>query len=388
MQQPAAGGLYPVAMTSRVLLLVLSCLLASTGVARAAADWPSLLPVPSVASHLDGSIRDVLVLAVNDGAAAAEALKGALQASGAVRTVTLSRVTEPPGRTDDRALLPGARGFAVDTIVVVRRVLSDGGEVGIFAWYDKGGETIGGFTVQEGQPLQVHKAKRGAAAQGVSEDAASAVSGVFRDRRDARAQQGDAPSGGVGMPIPPLPRQAVREYQARRLGVYGYTPASDTGYGLLWSGQPYVGWPGNAISSYDLLDRVDPERAKEARRGRAIRAGMATAGSLVGVAGLSTLIASAFVKVDCASSDPACDRLLESHRTPYYAAGGALMAGGVLVGLLALAVKLPLPSADEAAKLADAYNERLRKKLGVTVEEVAAAPAPGGVVITVGGAYY
>jgi len=362
-------------MTLRVFpLWVISFLVASTGVARAAADWPSLLPVPSVASHLDGSIRDVLVLAVNDGAAAAEALKGALQASGAVRTVTLSRVTEPPGRTDDRALFAGARGFAVDTIVVVRRVLSDGGEVGIFAWYDKGGETIGGFTVQEGQPLATHKAKRGAAAQGVSEDAASAVSGVFRDRRDARAQQGDAPpSGGPGVPIPPLPRQAVREYQARRLGVYGYTPASDTGYGLLWAGQPYEGWPGNSISMFDLLDRVDGERAKEARRGRAIRAGMATAGSLVGVAGLSTLIASAFVKDD---------------RTPYYAGGGALIGGGVLVGLLALAVKLPLPSANEAAKLAEGYNERLRKKLGLTVEEVAAAPAPGGVVITVGGGYY
>lgn len=383
-------GLYRVAMRSTTLLVsVTSILLWSTGPARAAADWPSLLPVPALASHLDGSIRDVLVLAVNDGAPAAEALKAALQASGAVRTVTLSRVSEPPGRTDDKALVANARGFAVDTVVVVRRAVGEGGEVGVFAWYDKGGETIGGFTVQEGQPLRLHKARRGAVAQGVSEDAASAVSGVIRERRDGAGGvvgavvDGRGPAGVGG----PLPRPAVREYQARRLGVYGVTPGSDAGYGLLWYGQPYEGWPGNGISMYELLDRVDVDRAQRARRARAARAGLATAGSLVGVAGLATVIAGALTSVECRIGID-CAYATDRARVRYFAAGGALMGGGLLVGLLALAVKLPLPSTEEAARLADAYNERLRKKLGVTVEEVAAAPTPNGVVITVGGAYY
>jgi hypothetical protein len=138
---------------------------------------------------------------------------------------------------------------------------------------------------------------------------------------------------------------------------------------------------------YELLDRVDADRAQRARRARAARAGLATAGSLVGVAGLATVIAGALTSVDCRIGSDCADAT-DRARVPYLAAGGALMGGGLLVGLLALAVKLPLPSTEEAARLADAYNERLRKKLGVTVEEVAAAPTPNGVVITVGGAYY
>jgi hypothetical protein len=171
-------------------------------------------------------------------------------------------------------------------------------------------------------------------------------------------------------PTPAPPSQAELAYQRQALRFAAVYDIDDR------RGAPSVqhqwlvfqGDPGRSLSAeefYHVLGRDDLADAYRARRGWRI------AGGITAVLGLSTAVV-----LGIASLDHGCIGLGCSSQRPDYVAPMLASFGIGLAGFMVLHVKSDPPAVNEtnARTLADAYNQRLRARLGLPPHAMHRAP--------------
>jgi hypothetical protein len=341
-----------IATVSLALSVALSLAGRAAHAAPAAVDWAALVPPAALATHVDGSARDLLVVGVGDARGAAEVLRGALRATGRLRSVML---TGAPPALDDRALIARADAAGADTLAIAR--IAEGPTL-LVAFYDRTGASLGGFSVEPGRPLVARAGQRIGGARGVSESAATAVDNVLRDRR--------APDG--------APRASAEEQYAREhLGLFNVTGYSArTGVVLATWIQPYQGQYKQPISVGDFFDKVDPVRGAAYKKGVRTRIALAGAGGGGMLVGLGVALGGLGVK------DPTGSSAL-------FGVGGALGVAGVACLFAAPFVRLPSVDVYEAVRLVDRYNANLRARLRLT--DASVSVTSDGASFGVGGTF-
>jgi len=329
--------------TIALVAVSLAALTTARAHAAAAVDWAPLLPPAALATHVDGSARDLLVVGVGPARAPAEALRGALRATGRLRAVML---TGAPATLDDRALIPRADAAGADTLAIAR--LADGGATPtlMVTFYDRTGTSLGGFSVEPGRPLLARTAPPTGVGRGVSASAATAVDSVLRDRPRSD-----------GAPRTPAEEQYAREH----LGLFNVTGYSaQTGVVLATWVQPYQGQYRQPIPMGAFFEKVDPDRSAAYKRASRTRAALAISG------GAGMLLGLGFGLGGIGPKNP-------NARNALFAMGGVFGAAGLACLFTAPFIRLPSVDVYEAVRLVDRYNADLRARLRLTDVRVSAS---------------
>jgi hypothetical protein len=161
---------------------------------------------------------------------------------------------------------------------------------------------------------------------------------------------------------------AVEEYQnkylwfAEGVSVHPYTGRVTGTWSILYRGKYLepIEWEDfyETVGRKDLADRYNS--------GVAVRTGLVIGGIVVGLAGAGLM----FIPLRSAGDD----QQFEEDMKWMYIGGGVLLAGAVVALVGAYYDPQPV-GASEARRLADEYNKRLMKDLGLTPGDVP-APAP------------
>lgn len=161
---------------------------------------------------------------------------------------------------------------------------------------------------------------------------------------------------------------ALDEYQKRYLwfaegvSVHPYTGRVMSTWSILYRGK-YLE-PIEWVDFYVTVGRKD--LADQYKSGVAVRTGLVIGGIVVGLAGAGMMFIPLRSKGD--------DQQFEEDMKWMYIGGGIMLAGGVVALVGAYYDPQPV-GASEARRLADEYNQRLMKDLGLSPQDVA-APAP------------
>ena len=161
---------------------------------------------------------------------------------------------------------------------------------------------------------------------------------------------------------------ALEEYQrsylwfAEGVSVHPYTGRVVSTWSILYRGK-YLE-PIEWVDFYETVGRKD--LADQYKSGVAVRTGLLIGGIVVGLAGAGVM----FIPLRSTGDD----QQFEEDMKWMYIGGGVMLAGAVVA--LVGAYYDPQPAgASEARRLADEYNQRLMKELGLTPGDVP-APAP------------
>ena len=314
-------------------------------------EWKQTFVPPSVQTYLEGEDLKILVVAAGDAggglAEATLALEEALRTGGRVSLVMNADALGEVSKLDDQAIVAKAAGLPVSVVAIIRVFPSGSSATAVVTFYDKLGKVIIAFTAQRGTPLAA-RSTEAAAGEGVGTRAAKTVGTVLKEQKTA----------GAG---------AVEEYQKSHLwfaegaAVHPYTGRVMATWSILYRGkykQP-IEW----VDFYETVGRKD--LADQYKNGVAVRTGLVIGGVVVGLAGTGLM----FIPLRSTGEDQFDDDM-----TWMYIGGGVMLAGSRVALFGAYYDPQPV-GASEARRLADEYNQRLMKDLGLSPGEVA-APAP------------
>jgi hypothetical protein len=306
-----------------------------------------------VASYLPAQPHGYLVAAAGPGARdAAAALRGSLRQAPAARVVMDDAALGSLEGLDDAAIVARARPLPVEAIVVVRVFPGGDGQPprAVVTFYDKKGAAKVAFTTIAGMPIEAKPAAAPAAVgEGLGEAAADEISAVLRQHS----------TGGA---------RAKEDYDARSLDLAG-TYTIENGNVTSTSGLPYQGRKNPRLLTWDefyrLLGRPDLEKRYRERHGA--RQFLIGAGVVLTVGGfVLALIAAANADSGC-SGGGSCDATGVIGWGAVGSIGVIAMFGGYAMS------ENPVPLSEMRAAT-DAYNEKLRRDLGLN--EAPPAPAP------------
>lgn len=359
----------------------------------AESEWSTTFAADRVGSHLDGRLATIIVAAGDAGAerdAAASALGAAVHASGKAEFVLDGRSVGDVAALDDAAIVKKSAALPVKRVLVARVFESpDEAPRAVVTIYDLSGAILGAFAGQRGVPVD---AKPGGATQGV---------GVFASATVAQVTRGGEPSGGQ------------REYDEKYLWFHEVSAVNQYGQVVSSWSTVYRGKYRRNVDSrafYEIVGRPDLVAKYDAATATQ---GWMLAGS--GVAMLASIPALLFAinppgfpdrpnldcsarasgtLSDCFAEENRLEDAWEASRSPAHMAWGITSAALMVLAPVVLAVGIgwnPNPvEPDEARRLADDYNARLRAELGLTDATPPAAAPPKlrfGMAPTDGGAY-
>ena len=323
------------------LLLTLLC-----ATSAAAQDWSASFPPAALASQLDVRPAAVLVAGVNPEARpAAQALEAALGASGDVRLVMDDSALGNLEGLSDVQIVERCKGLPVDRVMVVRVFpRGDGPASAVVSLYDLGGRRMAGFAAEAGQPLQARAADS-----------------------PPSAPAPDEPSE----PSEPGHQSPQELYEERYIG-FSEVQLFDTATGRAmdqWI-EPYQGKYRQRLETLEfleLVERPDLVATYKKRNRMRLSIGLGGTGLMLGGGGLITwgLVGS------CRKVDVANDQCLARDTRPIIA--GSIVSGVGLATVLVATIIDPNPvDGPTSRKLADTYNKRLRRELGL--QETGALP--------------
>jgi hypothetical protein len=314
-------------------------------------EWKQTFVPPSVETYLEGGDLKIILVAAGEDpgglAQAAAALEGALRAGSKVSLVMNAEALGDVKTLDDQAIVAKAADLPVAMVAIIRVFPSGDSATAVVTFYDKPGKVIIAFTARRGTPLAARSAEA-SAGEGVDTRAVKTVGKVLKEQKSA----------GAG---------AVEEYQKKYLwfaegaAVHPYTGRVMATWSILYRGkykQP-IEW----VDFYETVGRKD--LADEYNSGVAIRTGLVIGGIVVGLAGAGLM----FIPLRSTGEE----QFDEDMKWMYI--GGGIMLAGSLVALFGAYYDPQPVGASEARRLADEYNRRLMKDLGLSPQDVT-APAP------------
>lgn len=308
-----------------------------------AQEWSNSFPASAVASQLDLHPVAILVVAATlEARPATEAIEAALRASGKARLVMDDSALGDLATLSDSQIVERSKGLPIDRVMVVRVFPREGRpSTAVISLYDQDGHRKAGFAAEAGQPLQ-------------NKTAISAP---------------QPPSSGLES------KTAQELYDEKYIGFSDIQIFdADSGRTLEQWITPYQGkyrQPLETLAFFELVGRTDLVAAYQKRNRVRLSIGLGGAGLMVGGGGL---IAWGLVG-SCTKIDVANDRCLTRDSRPVIA-GGALAGVGLAALLAATAVDPNPVDGPTARKIADMYNKRLLRELGLQETRRLQTPPP------------
>lgn len=367
---------YPMRLTAAAVAVTL---LLSTPATAWAADWAASFPRPAVTEHADARGEEVAVLAVGRGAKeAAAALRAALQGEDGARTVRDGKSVGSLEGLDDPAILGRARALGADRYLLVRVFEGEDAEA-VVSIYDADGETIGGFSARPGEPIEPPHERLA----GHDADLAESIATV--------EAEGERTSDEFER------RQVVFDESLLIVANGSSATVSRRFHPRTGGGQPLAGH-----EFYRYVGQNDLAAKYQRRRG--VRIGVGVGAAVTSVAGLGLMFGYGLGKGLSAASRTCdgeigtpeydmceADKSADSKRALKIGlgAGTGLLVGGIVMSIVAAKINPHPVSSAEAVALAQGFNDRLRRELGLpkrrraseTTAKVSAGPQGAGLVL-------
>ncbi len=342
-----------------------------------AADWAASFPGSAVTAHADAQGHEVAVLAVDAKArAAAHAVIEALRGAGGARVVRDGKSLGSLAGLDDPKILSRARALGADRVLIVRVFDGDDTEA-IVSIYGADGATIGGFTARPGAAVEPpHEGLTGH-----DSDLAESVATVGAEAEQANEEFAK--------------RQIVFDQSLSIVADGNAATISRQFHPRTGAGAPLAG-----AKFYRHVGRDD--LATKYQHRRATRIGLGAGGIAVAVAGLGVMFGYGMGKgiaagarrceydspeYDACEADKTHDRK-RAFRIGF-GAGAGLLAGGLVLSLVAARINAQPVSGAEAVAMAETFNDQLRRELGLakrnrrseTTATISTGPEGAGLVV-------
>ena len=324
-----------------------------------ASAWDPSFPPAAVGSYLPAEAGTIVVGA---GAPSAElsdaeaALAAALRGSGKAKLVMDDAALGDVAALDDAAIVARAKALPAPRIAVLRVFAGAEGAApsAVVPFYVKAGTAVGAFSVERGAVLAAAETPAAAPGQGASAATMQAVAEVGKTVSAAAAE-------------------AQEKYDREHVWFEDWA-AVNAGTGMVVStwAVPYQGKYKKAIDGpefYEIVGR--PDLAEEYRSSQAWRTGFAIGGGVLTLGGTGLMVMSLVTMGGCDIDDTACS----DDSTNQLIAGSALLGGGLLSFTIGAMIDPHPVEVGEARQLADEYNARLKKDLGLSAAPQ--APASG-----------
>lgn len=315
-----------------------------------ASAWDPSFPPPAVGSYLPAEAGTIVVGAgapSTDLSEAEVALAAALKASGKAKLVMDDVALGDLSALDDAAIVARAKALPVARIAVLRVFTgAEGAEPSaVVTFYDQEGNATGAFSVERGAILAAAEIPAAAPGQGASTAAMRAV-----------AQ--------VGKTVSATASEAQKRYDREYVWFESWAGVG----GKAWM-TPYRGKGRKSIDGSEFYEIVGrPDLASDYRTGRAWRTGFKVGSGVLLAGGLVFAGMSLFHWVSC--DEGACDDAKNE-----LIIGGGLLGGSLAMNLVGSAIHPHPITSDEARRMADEYNDQLKKELGLSA--ALQAPADG-----------
>lgn len=316
-------------------LLLLSMLLATP----TPEDWAASFPGPLVGSQLELERGGYLVAPVGETAhAAATALEAGLRSSNRAQLVMDAGTLGDLTGLDDRQIVERCRGLPIERVATVRVFAVEGGPTqAVVALYALDGTRKAAFAAEAGKPLAARPEPAPAAA------AQKSAKDLYDERyigfADVQIFQGSDMTN--------VMRRWITPFQ----GKYRH--------------------PLEGVRFFEVAGREDLVAAYHHRNRVRLGIGLGGVGVMLGGGGLITW----GLTGACTKRDVVKDQCLSRDATPLIA--GGITAGVGLVAVLVAAVIDPNPvDAPAAREIADQYNRKLRRELGLEEARREGPPAP------------
>jgi hypothetical protein len=336
-----------------VFPLVLGLTLAASTPA-AAAEWDNTFSSDRVAAYVNAQMKSVAVVAAGernrDLEQAASALTSALRRSGKTDLVMDDRGLGNVTRLDDAAIVARCAKLPVTTVAVVR--IFEGEKSAppttVVTFYDKQSEVTAALSAKRGEPLDAPTA--GSAGEGVSNDAASAVTSLTKNISGTQAQAREK-----------FEKEAV--WFEDMVAVDGSSGAVVSSWSNVYQGKYKK--PLGGAEFYEVVGR--PDLAEQYRSSDAVRSAFIVPGGAIALLGLVAMTASPFALLigdDVATDDTKMTVMLGG-----LIGGGGVALAGALVGSVGAMVNPHPVKPTEARELADNFNKKLARDLGLSEQE-------------------
>lgn len=344
-------------MARRILAAALAAALLVPISARAAAFTTSF-PSSAAASWVQDAERGVLV--VGAGAASAErdeavaSLVAALRESGRFPLVMDGASLGDVSASDDKAIVQGAGHLPVDRIAVLRVFpgAADAPGTAVVTIYDSLGNGVGGFSVRGGEALAARTAETPRGGLGTS--AARAVE-LVTERQVTRNAEAQA------------------KYDDQYVWFEDYLTVTANQYGASvgTASAPVQGKHGRKLEGATFYEVVgQPELASSYRTRKAWKLGLFWGGVVTAVGGAALLYPALTAGMGCDYGDTKCEDDASSKRTTMLTASLGMLGVGTVAYLVGAGLNPHPVELDEARRLADEYNGKLKKDLGLTASRV------------------
>jgi hypothetical protein len=318
-----------------------------------AAEWDRTFASDRIAPYLTGQMKSIAVVAAGernrDLEQATAALTSALRQSGKTELVMDDRGLGNVARLDDAAIVARCAKLPVTTVAVVRIFEGEpsAAPTSVVTFYDKKNEVTAALSAKRGEPLDPPTASAG---QGVSNEAASAVTGLTKNISGNQAQAREK-----------FEKQVV--WFEDMVAVDGSSGAVVSSWSNAYQGKykkPLAG-----AEFYETVGRSD--LAEQYRSTDAVRSAIVMPGMALAALGLVAMVASPIPLLlgDSVVTD-------ETKMTLVFGGliGGAGVASvGAVVGMIGGFIDPHPVDPTQARELADNYNKKLAADLGLTEQE-------------------
>lgn len=336
-------------MARRVLAAVLAAALLCPSTAFAASFGTSFPPA-AAESWVDAD-KGVIVVAA--GAAspardeAAAALLAGMRESAAILVMdggSIGNVDE----ADDAAIVQRAQHLPIDRIAIVRVFpgAADAPGTAVVSIYDTTGKALTGFSIREGEALA---ARTGPGVRGGLATSAARAVGILTEQQAAKTAEAQA------------------EYDSRYVWFREYVELSVNSFGMAQQtgsgGVPVQGKNGRVLEDESFYEVVgQPELADRYRSRDAWKTGLTWGGVAAGIGGLALAFPAMTASSDCDVVDASC----RNKGNVLLGVSIGLMSVGTLAFLVGNGMNPHPVDLDEARGLADQYNDKLKKDLGLS----------------------
>ncbi len=330
--------------------------------AFAQGDWSTSLPTETVSTYLSGEGLKVIVVpaGADDSTAAAGALRKSLSGASNVALVMDSASLGDVKSLEDRAIVGKVENLPIDLVGIVRVFAGDGGSTAVVTFYAKDGAAHSAFTVSEGKTLEPNEAASAPlAGEGVSTAASTAVASSTSTSTKSR-------------------EEAIDEFERRFVWFQDWvTYSGETGAYMGSYAVPLKGKyrePLEGAEFYDAIDR--PDLADQYRKNARFKTatGIPAAFLYLGGIGLGTWglvrgITNAQDREEYNDVTGEFEVVEEGCFTcgnwPLWT-GIGMFGGAIVLSIVNGTVDLWPTEPPESRRLADEFNKKLAKELGLT----------------------
>ncbi len=348
-------------MARRVVAAVLAAALLAP-LPALAASFSTSFPPQAAASWVE-SDKGVIVVeagtASEDRTEAAAALVSALRESGKLPLVMDGNALGDVGSADDATIVKKAGHLPVDRVAVLRVFpgAADAAGTAVVTIYDMTGTALGGYSIKAGEALaaRADESPRG----GLGTRAAKAVEAITTQQVATN-------------------EKAQAEYDLKYVWFEDYLTVTANQYGahVGTASAPVQGKhakPLEGASFYEVVGQ--PELASSYRTRNAWKQGLFWGGLVTGIGGAVLLYPALTAGLECDFGDAKCEDDADARRPMLLGTSIGLMGVGTIAYLVGAGLNAHPVELDEARRLADEYNGKLKKDLGLSAMRKEQEPA-------------